>query len=137
MLRLIYRYSRNGVPAQPPMTLGMLLGIQTPQADPQALPFAGEYFEGSKTSQDTLQANRNTTEISFHSIPEPIANNWVGTCLTNIQALQIRSTTPIGTTPPNSGLLAPTPPPNGFNLSLDEGNFGYVLRSTSVQSFSQ
>jgi hypothetical protein len=136
MLRLNYRYYRNGTSAQPPTTLGTSAGIQSPRADHQTLPITGEDFQGPTTSQDGLQANRSATEIPFHSVPEPIANE-VRTYLTNNQAFQMQSTASMDTPLVNPGLLVPAPTPIGLKLGQDKGNFGCVLPSTSVQSSSQ
>lgn len=133
--RLLTHY-RNGAPAHPPTTFGTSLGVQS-LADRQPLPLTGEYFQGPTSSQDGLQANRDTTKIPIHSVPEPVANNGVRTGFINNRAFQMQSTAPIDTPLATSGLLASVPTPNRFNLGQDGGNVGCVLPSTSIQSFSQ
>jgi len=82
-------------------------------------------------------ANRDTTAIPLHSIPEPTADNGVRTCLANNRTFQMRTTAPMDTPLPNSGLLGPLPTPNELGLNQEEGTVGCVLASTPLQRFSQ
>ena len=133
---LTYRYSRNSVPAQPPTTFGMSLSMQS-RANFQTVPLTEEYSQPPTTSHNGLQANRDTTAIPLHSIPEPTTNNGVETGLTNNRAFQMRSTAPMDAHFANSGLLGSTPTPNEPSLGQDEGTVRCVLPFTSVWPFSQ
>jgi len=117
LTELTYRHSRNGAPAQPPMTFGNSLGIAS-RADRQPHPLTAEYSQGSPTSQNGLQVNRDTMRIPFHSVPEPITQYRV----TNYPAFEMRSTAPTNTPLANSRPLVPALTPNELNPGQDERN---------------
>jgi len=105
ILRLNYRHSRNGTPAQLPTTLGTSIGTQSPRADRPKLSLAGEYFQAPSTSLNGFQTNRDTMAIPFLSESEPIVNNRVSIPTTNTQAFQIRNAVPMGAPFGNLGPL--------------------------------
>jgi len=120
LTELTYRHSRNGAPAQPPMSFVNSLGI--PSRADQPFPLTAEYFQGLTTSQNGLQTNRDTMGIPFHSVPEPSVHNGV----TNDPAFQMRSTAPTNTPLADPTVIVPALIPNGHNPGQDEPNVGCV-----------